>query len=203
MVIRNEVVSQGEVLKPDSSTKVMTSQEVCAFLKIPLSTLYGLTKAGKIKGVKVGKHWRYLESEVYDYVARPSVRLRPFVHLSVDQRHSPRINCELRATTEILLSRKTCPTVNGTILNLSKGGALFSIEENANSFQIGDPVRIAFGLSGPLQQSIKADGRIVHINSFPASSSAGARAQNRSVCFGVKFREISKEEEGAIEAYVG
>lgn len=44
--------------------KILTIQEVSEFLKIPVSSLYALTKSGKIPAVKVGKHWRYLESEL-------------------------------------------------------------------------------------------------------------------------------------------
>ena len=44
--------------------RVMTAQEVSVHLRIPLSTLYGLSKRGKIPGIKLGKHWRYLESDI-------------------------------------------------------------------------------------------------------------------------------------------
>ena len=44
--------------------KVMTAQEVSEQLRIPLSTVYGLTKRGKIPAIKLGKHWRYLESDI-------------------------------------------------------------------------------------------------------------------------------------------
>ena len=48
----------------ENTEKVMTAQEVCEFLRIPLSGLYGLTKKGKIPAVKIGKHWRYLASDI-------------------------------------------------------------------------------------------------------------------------------------------
>ena len=42
----------------------MTAQEVSEHLRIPLSSLYSLTKKGKIPAIKLGKHWRYLESDI-------------------------------------------------------------------------------------------------------------------------------------------
>ena len=52
--------------------KILTAQEVSDFLKIPLSTLYGLTKQGKLKAVKVGKHWRYTEGDVRRFLENPA-----------------------------------------------------------------------------------------------------------------------------------
>ncbi|MBI3313414.1 MAG: helix-turn-helix domain-containing protein [Candidatus Omnitrophica bacterium] len=42
----------------------MTVQEVSEYLKIPVSTLYVLSKKRLIPAAKVGKHWRYLESDI-------------------------------------------------------------------------------------------------------------------------------------------
>ncbi len=50
---------------------VLTAREVCQYLRIPLSTLYSLSKRGRIKGVKVGKHWRYLQEDVHDFLVHP------------------------------------------------------------------------------------------------------------------------------------
>lgn len=48
----------------NDSNKILTIQELSRYLKVPLSTLYGLTQKGKIPAVKVGKHWRYLEKDI-------------------------------------------------------------------------------------------------------------------------------------------
>ena len=48
----------------DNGKRIMTAQEVSEHLRIPLSSLYGLTKRGKIPAIKLGKHWRYLESDI-------------------------------------------------------------------------------------------------------------------------------------------
>ncbi len=52
-----------------NSQSVLTAREVCLYLKIPLSTLYGLSKRGRIKGVKVGKHWRYKADDIHSFLS--------------------------------------------------------------------------------------------------------------------------------------
>src|SRR3989338_3151532 len=59
--------------------KILTIQEVSEFLKIPVSSLYALTKSGKIPAVKVGKHWRYLESELLKLWPGRMIRLTSWV----------------------------------------------------------------------------------------------------------------------------
>ena len=46
----------------------MTIQEVSAFLRLPLSTVYLLAKTGRLKGGKFGKHWRFDEQDIMDYL---------------------------------------------------------------------------------------------------------------------------------------
>ena len=36
-------------------------------LRIPISTIYDLACRGKIRGVKFGKHWRFLEEDIWNY----------------------------------------------------------------------------------------------------------------------------------------
>ena len=47
--------------------KILTIGEVSAFLRIPVSTIYELAKKGKLRGVKFGKHWRFLEEDILGY----------------------------------------------------------------------------------------------------------------------------------------
>ena len=47
---------------------VMTGREVSKYLKIPISTLYDQTKKGKIRGIKIGKHWRYVLQDIHDFL---------------------------------------------------------------------------------------------------------------------------------------
>ena len=48
--------------------RVMTIKEVSQFLKIPVSTLYVLAQKGKICCAKFGRHWRFDEQDVLDYL---------------------------------------------------------------------------------------------------------------------------------------
>ncbi len=41
------------------SPEIMTIEDVAAFLRIPLSSVYRLAHAGKIPGQKIGRHWRF------------------------------------------------------------------------------------------------------------------------------------------------
>ena len=51
-------------------SRVLTIQEVSAYLRIPLSTLYSLAQKGKIPATKFGKHWRFLEADVVNFFHR-------------------------------------------------------------------------------------------------------------------------------------
>ena len=51
-----------------NGNKIMGIQEVSAYLKIPVSTIYYLAQRGKIKGAKFGRHWRFLEEEILNYL---------------------------------------------------------------------------------------------------------------------------------------
>lgn len=53
---------------PNGRSRVLTAKEVSDYLRIPLSTVYGLSKKGQLKGVKIGKHWRYLESVISGFL---------------------------------------------------------------------------------------------------------------------------------------
>jgi excisionase family DNA binding protein len=43
---------------------ILTISDVAEFLRMPVSTIYKLVQDGKIRGVKVGKHWRFLKKDL-------------------------------------------------------------------------------------------------------------------------------------------
>ncbi len=43
---------------------VLTIEELSAYLKIPKSTLYKLTREGKIPCKKIGRHWRFHKNAI-------------------------------------------------------------------------------------------------------------------------------------------
>ena len=43
---------------------ILNIKDVANYLRIPVSTIYKLAQDGKIRGVKVGKHWRFLKKDL-------------------------------------------------------------------------------------------------------------------------------------------
>ena len=48
--------------------EVMTLEEVGQFLKVGNQTVYNLTRDGDVPARKVGREWRYLKSEVLEFM---------------------------------------------------------------------------------------------------------------------------------------
>lgn len=56
---------------------IMKIREVAGFLAIPLSTAYKLTRERKLPGHKVGKHWRFIASEIHQWLLDGQPELPP------------------------------------------------------------------------------------------------------------------------------
>ena len=52
----------GKIMLPDAH--VLTLSEVASLLRVPKSTVYKLAQNAKLPGFKVGKHWRFLLSDI-------------------------------------------------------------------------------------------------------------------------------------------
>lgn len=52
-------------IKEDS---VLTTDEAMQYLKISKPTLLKCVRLGKVKATKVGREWRFLESEIYQFL---------------------------------------------------------------------------------------------------------------------------------------
>ena len=48
---------------------IMTIGELAVYLKLSRSTLYHLARAGKVPGVKVGRHWRFHREAIDRWVS--------------------------------------------------------------------------------------------------------------------------------------
>jgi len=48
---------------------IMTIAELAGYLKLSKSTLYHLARAGKVPGVKVGRHWRFHRDAIDRWVS--------------------------------------------------------------------------------------------------------------------------------------
>ncbi len=46
------------------SDDILNIQEVAEYLRIPVSSVYKLAQEGRLPGVKVGKHWRFLKKDL-------------------------------------------------------------------------------------------------------------------------------------------
>ena len=185
------------------SPKVMTAKEVSQYLRIPLSSLWNLTKKGKIRGVKVGKHWRYLESDIEVFLqanASCSGGENGALKISERRRH-PRLNCDLPTELTILLLEKLRFKKAGMIRNLGEGGALFICKRGDEvldpermwlcELATGDPVKIIFQIPENGSEQLELKGRIVHQN------------LNSESVVGIKFRDIPENNLKAIRDYVG
>lgn len=190
-----------------SNLRVMTIREVSEYLKIPLSTLYELVKKGKIRGVKIGRHWRFLEEDILHYLrngCHPSDGQHPETNFrEMERRQHPRINAESSAKLTVHLSSQSGIGKEGMIRNFSEGGMIFVYTESqANTEEsgthgpkakpgVGDPIKISFEVPGKTPRSVELEGRVIH------------RFTNGKIAVGIKFRNISEEDRGAIRNYVG
>ncbi len=50
-------------------TDIMTIEEVAAYLRIPVSSVYKLAQEGKIPAQKIGRHWRFYRPTLVQWVA--------------------------------------------------------------------------------------------------------------------------------------
>ena len=55
-------------------SSILTIEEVSEYLRVPRSTVYRLAKNGKLGGVKVGRHWRFLEEQILNYLRPEKIR---------------------------------------------------------------------------------------------------------------------------------
>lgn len=166
----------------------MTIQEVKDYLRIPLSTVYELSRQKKIRAVKIGKHWRYLESDILAYLG---VAQTKFAAESEKRIHA-RINTQSPAVIKLLLPSKVELIVPARVQNLSAGGVL--LKAKSEGLKVGDPVEIQFEHPSDGNVEIVCSGRIVHERKTVADESSE---------IGVKFRNLNRKDEETIRTYVG
>lgn len=172
-----------------SNEKFMTAYEVRKFLRIPLSTLYDLTRSGRIKAIKIGRHWRYLRDDIERYLisgANYSGKER-FLE-DPERRNYPRINCSISASLFVSISDIKDIKMDGNILNIGEGGVFVKDCNNLGLFseiKSDDPITAGFSLE---KRMIYASGRVV-------------RRQDNGIV--IKFRKMSEDVRKIITEYVG
>ena len=50
--------------------EILTLDEVAKYLKIPRKTVYEMTRSGKLRAFRAGKHWRVPRSELDAWIIR-------------------------------------------------------------------------------------------------------------------------------------
>lgn len=60
----------------EQQDKVLTIDELAAYLKISKSTLYKLAQNGEVPGQKVGKHWRFRRDIIDQWLAESASATR-------------------------------------------------------------------------------------------------------------------------------
>lgn len=57
-------------LPPKRESKILTIKELAVYLKLSVSSIYKLAQAGKIPGQKVGKHWRFHQDAIDNWIKK-------------------------------------------------------------------------------------------------------------------------------------
>ena len=172
------------------NTKLLNAYEVSDYLRIPLGTVYRLTYQGKIKAVKIGKHWRYTREDIERCLSRgtdssgtPARRKDNFS----ERRAYPRINSNFSAWCSIDLPPFKQINGYGIIKNISAGG-VFLADNNmgAGGAAEGDPVNIRIGDFNGKELEVK--GRVT---------------RKAIKGLGIKFRNMHPANLNRIAEYVG
>lgn len=75
-------------MTPDADTTMLTIDEVRARLKVSVSTIRRLVRAGKLPAYLVGGQLRFKPAEVIAYVDGQRVEVGPLTHTAADLRES-------------------------------------------------------------------------------------------------------------------
>lgn len=168
----------------------LTANEISKCLRIPLNTIYRLTKRGNIKGVKVGKQWRYDKCD-FEKCLKGEIDSRN-IHLEKfrERRAYPRMNCNFECKSKVNLQRQELPLSDGYITNISGNGAFLLNTSNLNQISVEDPINVNFDLVSDVDgtaHNVCAKGRIV-------------RKTYNGV--GLKFRQIDDKYKNLITRFV-
>lgn len=176
----------------NSGDAYLTAKEISKCLRIPLNTIYRLTKQGNIKGVKVGKQWRYCKYDFEKWLAGEIDTRAIHLERYKERRNYPRMNCDFKCESRMNISgQKDFGLTDGNITNISGGGVFLRYQhKDLDRINIGDPVDINFDLLSDIDgilHNIDAKGRVV-----------------RKTCngVGIKFRHIDDRYKDLITKFV-
>jgi excisionase family DNA binding protein len=167
---------------------LLTAYEVSHYLRIPLNSVYYLTRIRKIPALKVGKHLRYQKSRIesfYSDITSDSLRLKSKV--PDEKRKMPRLNTHIEVRVVNLLNNDT---EKAFVFNLSSHGAAIALCEES-SLRINDPLSMNF--------SIERDGhKQIHIETHARVSRLSAEKSGAVI-----FRHMDTKMKKSISTYIG
>lgn len=175
----------------------LTANEVSKFFALPLNTIYRLSKTGSIKGIKIGKQWRYLKVHIEGLIksGMPIESIGTKANLDfIERRRYPRMNCGLHCEYNIYFPpTKKFYSVTGTIINISVEGMFLMDElENLAYISVGDPVELYF--------KIPKDSKEVYIHT--SGRVVWKMEEKEQHGIGIKFRNMDKIYQKEINTYV-
>lgn len=184
-----------KIMDSNGDKNFLNAQELSSYFRIPLNTIYRLTKCGKIKGVKVGKQWRYSKADI-ERILSGEVDLRSFdIHNSSkyeEKRAYPRMNCNFSCGYRTNIPSQNDFISYGFIRNVSGGGVfLYDAHANLDHIRVDDPIDLII--------DFKSDTN----NSGTVLDTKGRVVRKTSDGVGIKFRNIKEEYKNLITQYVG
>lgn len=180
--------------------KLLSVSEVSEYLCIPLKSVYYLTEIGKIRGIKVGRQWRYHLSNIEFYYQNGTNRKAAISNITnpagdirdiTERRAFPRINCNIRCSYEVVIPLLKEFSSTSSIRNISGNGIfLYALQDSLKTISVGDPVNLRFPLNIESGENGNLDisGRVV-------------RKTGEGI--GIKFKDVSKSYQDLIIKYVG
>lgn len=184
-----------KIIESNGDKKFLSAQELSLFFRIPLNTIYRLTKCGKIKGIKVGKQWRYSKADI-ERILSGEIDLRSFnTHNGSkceEGRAYPRINCNFQCGYRTNIPSRVDFISYGFIRNISGGGVfMHDACANLDHIRVDDPIDLIIDFRSDTDNAvtiIDAKGRVVR------KTSDGV---------GIKFRNIKEDHRNLIAQFVG
>lgn len=165
---------------------LLKAKEASEILRVPLSTLYRLTKQGRIKGIKIGRQWRYKREDIMRYFNAGI----GFDNITVEKRRYPRVNCRIKCGFKIFIPGEKDIQSQGIIRNISAGGVLVETGQKLPAdIDIEDPVELQFTLElNDENMFVQSQARVVRID----------RGN-----LGIKFKALNDEVKNRVLDYVG
>lgn len=151
--------------KFDSKT-VLSAQEVSEYLRISLSTVHHLTRAGKLRSKKIGNKWCYKKSDL-DYYLEHGEMPAESGDVAAERRVYKRFDCHSGCVLKIQKEGRDIEEFVGYVLNYSRGGVLFEFTDAAGpaKFTGNKPLRIKVSVpNAQNKEYYEWEGTVVHLD---------------------------------------